>query len=63
MGLGTIALFAWAVRTRDLVHAQTIAFLTLMLFQMFHVLAIRSSAILSGGSASSPIHICWEPPF
>ncbi|WDT74040.1 MAG: cation-translocating P-type ATPase [Candidatus Manganitrophus sp.] len=42
MGLGTIALFAWAVRTRDLVHAQTIAFLTLMLFQMFHVLAIRS---------------------
>lgn len=42
MGLGTIALFAWAVRTRDLPRAQTIAFLTLMLFQMFHVLAIRS---------------------
>ncbi|MCG3116970.1 MAG: cation-translocating P-type ATPase [Candidatus Manganitrophus sp. SA1] len=42
MGLGTVALFAWAVRTRDLAHAQTIAFLTLMLFQMFHVLAIRS---------------------
>jgi len=42
MGLGTVGLFAWAVRTRELAHAQTIAFLTLMLFQMFHVLAIRS---------------------
>ncbi|NKE70015.1 HAD-IC family P-type ATPase [Candidatus Manganitrophus noduliformans] len=42
MGLGTVALFAWAVQTRDHAHARTIAFLTLMLFQMFHVLAIRS---------------------
>lgn len=42
MGLGTVALFAWAVRTRDLAHGRTIAFFTLMLFQMFHVLAIRS---------------------
>lgn len=42
MALGTVALFAWAVQTRDLAHGRTIAFLTLMLFQMFHVLAIRS---------------------
>jgi Ca2+-transporting ATPase len=42
MGLGTVSLFAWAVQARDLAHAQTIAFFTLMLFQMFHVLAIRS---------------------
>lgn len=42
MGLGTVGLFAWAIQTRDLAHARTIAFLTLMLFQMFHVLAIRS---------------------
>jgi Ca2+-transporting ATPase len=42
MAAGTLSLFAWAVQTRDLVHGRTIAFLTLMLFQMFHVLAIRS---------------------
>ena len=42
MGLGAAALFAWAVKTRNLLHARTVAFFTLMLFQMFHVLAIRS---------------------
>ncbi|MEW6325576.1 MAG: cation-transporting P-type ATPase [Nitrospirota bacterium] len=42
MGLGTIAVFDWAHGRRDLSHAQTMAFLTLTLFQMFHVLAIRS---------------------
>ncbi len=42
MGLGTIAVFGWFYRSRDLVHGQTVAFFTLTMFQMFNVLAIRS---------------------
>jgi len=42
MGLGTIALFAWVRQNGDLARAQTAAFFTLTMFQMFNVLAIRS---------------------
>lgn len=42
MGLGTIAVFAWLHQNGDLVHARTVAFFTLTMFQMFHVMAIRS---------------------
>jgi len=42
MGLGTIGIFAWFHHSRDLAHGQTAAFFTLTMFQMFHVLAIRS---------------------
>jgi Ca2+-transporting ATPase len=42
MGLLTIGLFAWALAARGLVHAQTMAFFTLTMLQMSHVLAIRS---------------------
>jgi Ca2+-transporting ATPase len=42
MGMGTIAVFYWAWKAVDLRHGQTVAFFTLMAFQMFHVLAIRS---------------------
>jgi Ca2+-transporting ATPase len=42
MGALTIGVFAWALSARDLVHAQTMAFFTLTMLQMSHVLAIRS---------------------
>jgi len=42
MGLLTIGLFAWALSTGNLVHARTMAFFTLTVLQMSHVLAIRS---------------------
>jgi Ca2+-transporting ATPase len=42
MGLGTIGIFAWLHHNRDLAHGRTAAFFTLTMFQMFHVLAIRS---------------------
>ncbi|MBI3610792.1 MAG: cation-translocating P-type ATPase [Nitrospirae bacterium] len=42
MGLGTIAVFGWFHRSRNLVHGQTAVFFTLTMFQMFNVLAIRS---------------------
>jgi P-type Ca2+ transporter type 2C len=41
MGLGTIAVFAW-LQGQEPAHGQTVAFLTLTMFQMFSVLAIRS---------------------
>jgi Ca2+-transporting ATPase len=42
MGLGTIGVFEWFHRSQDLAHGRTVAFFTLTLFQMFHVMAIRS---------------------
>jgi Ca2+-transporting ATPase len=42
MGLGTIGVFGWFHGSRDLAYGQTVAFFTLTMFQMFHVLAIRS---------------------
>ncbi len=42
MAAGTVAVFAWAHRTHDLAHGRTMAFLTLTVLQMGHVLAIRS---------------------
>jgi Ca2+-transporting ATPase len=42
MGIGTAAVFAWAVAQGDLARAHTMAFFTITAFQMFHVLAIRS---------------------
>jgi Ca2+-transporting ATPase len=41
-GIGTIGVFVWAYDTTGLRHAQTMAFFTLVAFQIFHVLAIRS---------------------
>ena len=56
MGLGTVAVFGWSHRTTDLAHGQTMAFFTLMAFQMFHVLAIRSErqALWTIGLMSNP---------
>ncbi|MBI3608088.1 MAG: cation-translocating P-type ATPase [Nitrospirae bacterium] len=42
MAAGTVAVFGWACRTQDLAHGRTMAFMTLTMFQMSHVLAIRS---------------------
>jgi len=42
MGLGSIGIFGWAHWNQDLAHGQTMTFVTLTMFQMFHVLAIRS---------------------
>jgi len=42
MGALTIGVFAWVLSTGDLVHARTMAFFTLTVLQMAHVLAIRS---------------------
>ncbi|MBI1969400.1 calcium-translocating P-type ATPase, SERCA-type, partial [Candidatus Woesearchaeota archaeon] len=42
MMLGTLAVFKWYNPTGNLMYAQTMAFLTLMLFQMFNVLNYRS---------------------
>lgn len=42
MGLGTIAVFGWAQQELDLIHAQTMSFFTLTMYQVFHVLGIRS---------------------
>jgi Ca2+-transporting ATPase len=42
MGLLTIGVFAWAWTSRDLIHAQTMAFFTLTMLQMSNVLAVRS---------------------
>jgi Ca2+-transporting ATPase len=42
MGALTIGVFAWALSTKGLVHAQTMAFFTLTVLQMSNVLAIRS---------------------
>lgn len=45
MGLGTIGVFAWLHASRGLAQGQTAAFFTLTMFQMFHVMAIRSERI------------------
>jgi Ca2+-transporting ATPase len=42
MGLETIGIFGWAHQNQGLVHGQTMTFFTMTMFQMFHVLAIRS---------------------
>ncbi len=42
MGLATISVFAWTLRYHDLIHGRTMVFFTLTMFQMFHVMAIRS---------------------
>jgi Ca2+-transporting ATPase len=56
MGLGTIGIFGWAHRSEDLMHGQTMVFFTLTMFQMFHVLAIRSErdALWTIGLFSNP---------
>jgi Ca2+-transporting ATPase len=56
MGLGTIGIFAWLLQSRDLAHGRTAAFFTLTMFQMFHVLAIRSERnyLWRIGFASNP---------
>jgi Ca2+-transporting ATPase len=40
---GTLSLFAWSSQTKDLQHAQTIAFTTLVAFEWFKTLTYRSS--------------------
>ncbi|MBI3995676.1 MAG: HAD-IC family P-type ATPase, partial [Nitrospirae bacterium] len=42
MGIGTLGVFGWFHRSEDLAHGRTVAFFTLTMFQMFHVLAVRS---------------------
>ncbi len=42
MAAGTLGLFAYALRVTDFVHAQSIAFTTLVAFQWFHALNTRS---------------------
>jgi Ca2+-transporting ATPase len=56
MGLGTIGIFAWLLQSRDLAYGRTAAFFTLTMFQMFHVLAIRSERnyLWRIGFASNP---------
>jgi Ca2+-transporting ATPase len=56
MGIGTAAVFAWALQGGDLPRAHTAAFFTLTAFQMFHVLAIRSDrqALWTIGLWSNP---------
>jgi magnesium-transporting ATPase (P-type) len=56
MGLGTIGIFGWALGSQGLVHGHTVTFFTLTLFQMFHVLAIRSErdALWTIGLFSNP---------
>jgi Ca2+-transporting ATPase len=43
MTIGTLVVFAWALESRSIEEARTIAFYTIALFQVFHVLAIRVS--------------------
>ena len=40
---GTLALFAWEVQTKDLAHAQTLAFTTLVAFEWFKSMTWRTS--------------------
>ena len=56
MGALTIGVFDWALVTRDLIHARTMAFFTLTMLQMAHVLAIRSERkpLWAIGLASNP---------
>jgi len=56
MGVLTIGVFDWALVTRDLAHARTMAFFTLTMLQMAHVLAIRSERkpLWAIGLASNP---------
>jgi len=56
MGLGTIGIFGWTYGSQGLLHSQTVTFFTLTLFQMFHVLAIRSErdALWTIGLFSNP---------
>ena len=56
MMAGTLSLFSWYLDHYDLVYAQTVAFSTLMLFQMFNVINCRSErhSIFAIGLLSNP---------
>ena len=43
MAVGSLGLYAWALPQRGIEEARTLAFYTVAMFQMFHVLAIRVS--------------------
>lgn len=56
MSTGTLAVFSWSLTTHSLAYAQTLVFYTLVMFQLFHVLAIRSerNSLFQQGILSNP---------
>ncbi len=56
MTVGTLALFIWALESRDLNEARTLAFYTTAMFQVFNVLAIRVSreSVFTSGFFGNP---------
>ena len=56
MATGTLAIMIWALSRYSLESAQTMVFLTLASFQLFHVMAIRSErqSLISLGPLSNP---------
>jgi Ca2+-transporting ATPase len=56
MTAGTLGLFVWALGLGDVAYARTLAFYTIAMFQVFHVLAIRVAreSVFTAGFFGNP---------
>jgi Ca2+-transporting ATPase len=56
MALGSLGIFGWALGPYPLEQAQSLVFYTLVMFQLFHVMAIRSErdSLYAQGAGSNP---------